>query len=86
MFGYKLIREVEIENLKKQVSDIKTIANTQANRIIELEKTIKEQEATIANLTTQTATVKSEHVEEKTEKPVKKVRRKSSKKNTKKEE
>ena len=86
MFGYKLIREVEIENLKRQVSDIKTIANTQANRIIELEKTIKEQEATIANLTTQTATVKSEHVEEKTEKPVKKVRRKSSKKNIKKEE
>jgi uncharacterized coiled-coil protein SlyX len=86
MFGYKLIREVEIENLKKQVSDIKTIANTQANRIIELEKTIKEQEATIANLTTQSAAVKSEHVEEKTEKPVKKVRRKSSKKNTKKEE
>lgn len=86
MFGYKLIREVEIENLKKQLSEIKTVANTQANRIVELEKTVKEQESTIANLTAQTATVKSENVGEKTEKPVKKVRRKSSKKTTKKEE
>ncbi|MBO7210385.1 MAG: hypothetical protein J6V44_05210 [Methanobrevibacter sp.] len=85
MFGYKLIREVEIENLKKQLSDIKTIANTQANRIVELEKTVKEQETVIANLTN-TAKVNSEVNEEKVEKPVKKVRRKSSKKNTKKEE
>ena len=85
MFGYKLIREVEIENLKKQVSDIKTIANTQANRIVELEKTVKEQESVIANLTNATK-VNSEVNEEKIEKPVKKVRRKSSKKNTKKEE
>lgn len=85
MFGYKLIKEVEIENLKTQLSDIKTIANTQANRIAELEKTVKEQESTIANLTNPVK-VNSEVNEEKVEKPVKKVRRKSSKKNTKKEE
>lgn len=85
MFGYKLIKEVEIENFKKQLTDIKTIANTQANRIVELEKTVKEQESTIANLTN-SVKVNNEVNEEKIEKPVKKVRRKSSKKNTKKEE
>lgn len=85
MFGYKLIRKVEIENLKTQLSEIKTVVNTQANRILELEKTVKEQETVIANLTN-TAKVNSEVNEEKIEKPVKKVRRKSSKKTIKKEE
>ena len=53
--------------------------------IAELEKEVKEKEATIANLTKPTTTVKNENVEEKIEKPVKKVRRRA-KKNIKKEE
>ena len=85
MFGYKLIKEVEIENLKTQLSEIKTITSTQASRIVELEKMVKDQESTIANLTNPVK-VNSEVNEEKIEKPVKRVRRKSSKKNTKKEE
>ena len=85
MFGYKLIKEVEFETLKTQLSEIKTITITQANRITELEKMVKEQESTIANLTNPVK-VNNEVNEEKIEKPVKKVRRKSSKKNTKKEE
>lgn len=86
MFGYKLIKTTEFENLKSQLADVQIIANTQAKRIAELEKEVKEKEATIANLTKPTTTVKNENVEEKIEKPVKKVRRKSSKKTTKKEE
>ena len=86
MFGYKLIKTEKIENLKTQLGDAQKTIDTQAKRLVELENKVKEQEATIANLTTQTATVKSEIVEEKTDKPVKKVRRKSSKKTTKKEE
>lgn len=85
MFGYKLIKTTEFETLKSQLADVQIIANTQAKRIAELEKEVKEHEATIANLTKPT-TVKNENVEEKIEKPVKKVRRKSSKKTTKKEE
>ena len=85
MFGYKLIKEVEFEKLKTQLSEIKTITSTQASRIVELEKIVKEQETTIANLTNPVK-VNNEANEEKIEKPVKKVRRKSSKKNTKKEE
>lgn len=86
MFGYKLIKTTEFVTLKSQLADVQIIANTQAKRIAELEKELKEKEATIANLTKPTTTVKNENVEEKAEKPVKKVRRKSSKKNTKKEE
>lgn len=85
MFGYKLIKEVEFEKLKTQLSEIKTITSTQASRIVELEKMVKEQETTIANLNNPVK-VNSEVNEEKIEKPVKRVRRKSSKKNTKKEE
>ena len=86
MFGYKLIKTEKIENLKAQLGDAQKTIDSQAKRLVEMENKIKEQEATIANLTTQTATVKNENVEEKIEKPVKKVRRKSSKKTTKKEE
>ena len=86
MFGYKLIKTTEFENLKSQLTDAQINANTQAKRIAELENEVKEHKATIANLTKPTATVKTENVEEKNEKPVKKVRRKSSKKTTKKEE
>jgi uncharacterized coiled-coil protein SlyX len=86
MFGYKLIKTEKIENLKTQLGDAQKTIDTQAKRLVELENKVKEQDATIANLTAKTATVKSEHVEEKTDKPVKKVRRKSSKKTTKKEE
>lgn len=86
MFGYKLIKTTEFETLKSQISDVQIIANTQAKRIAELEKEVKEHEATIANLTKPTTTVKNENIEEKIEKPVKKVRRKSSNKTTKKEE
>jgi uncharacterized coiled-coil protein SlyX len=85
MFGYKLIKEVEFEKLKTQLSEIKTITSTQASRIVELEKMVKEQESIIANLNNPVK-VNSEVNEEKIEKPVKRVRRKSSKKNTKKEE
>ena len=82
MFGYKLIKNVEIDALRNKLADAKEIMSSQASQIVELNNKIKELEGTIANLTAP-AKVKSETVEEK---PVKKVRRKSSKKTTKKEE
>ena len=82
MFGYKLIKEDEIENLKRQLADANEDVVAQAKKIAELNNKIKEYEKTIANLT------KHENVkiESKEEKPVKKVRRNRSKKTTKKEE
>lgn len=82
MFGYKLIKEDEIENLKSQLADANEDVVAQAKKIAELNNKIKEYEKTIANLT------KHENVknESKEEKPVKKVRRKYTKKNNKKED
>lgn len=82
MFGYKIIKEVEIENLKDELAHANVVIADQTKHIAELLDKIKEQDAIIANLTELTK-VKEEIVEEK---PVKKVRRKSSKKTTKKEE
>lgn len=88
MFGYKLIKEVEIENLKAELANAKADVKRYETRIAELENTIDKKDATILILSD--ANVKDEPVVEKPvktdEKPVKKVRRKSSKKNIKKEE
>ena len=82
MFGYRLIKNVEIENLKDELVHANVVIADQTKHITELLNKIKEQDSIIANLTELTK-VKEEVVEEK---PVKKVRRKSSKKTTKKEE
>ena len=82
MFGFRLIRTVEIETLRNNLAKSKEIMSSQATQIVELNDKIKALESDIANLTAHT-NVKHEVVEEK---PVKKVRRKSTKKNTKKEE
>jgi hypothetical protein len=84
MCGYKLIKSKEIENLKKELANAKADVKRYETRIAELEKTIDEKDATILRLSD--ANVKDEPVEENPEKPVKKVRRRSSKKNIKKEE
>ena len=84
MFGYKLIKIKEIENLKEELANAKADVKRYETRIAQLEKTIDEKDATILRLSD--ANVKDEPVEEKPEKPVKKVRRRSSKKNIKKEE
>lgn len=83
MFGYKLIKEVEIENLKRELANAKADVKRYETRITELENTIEEKDATILRLSD--VNVKDVPVEEKTEKPVKKVRRRA-KKNIKKEE
>ena len=91
MFGYRLIKEVEIENLKREAEkklqknseEYKKIIEAQRSLIAELESKVKEQETTIANLT-KTKNVKKERITTTEEKPVKKVRR-NSKKTTKKE-
>ena len=82
MFGYRLIKNVEIEHLKDDLAHANVVIADQTKHIAELLDKIKEQESIIANLTELTK-VKEEAVEEK---PVKKVRRKSTKKTTKKEE
>lgn len=84
MFGYKLIKSKEIENLKAELANAKADVKRYETRIAELENTIKEKDATIVRLSD--AQFKSEQVEAKPETPVKKVRRRSSKKNIKKEE
>jgi uncharacterized coiled-coil protein SlyX len=89
MFGYSLVKTVEVENLKVRSTDAQSSIERQAERIKELESKVAEYETTIATLTAQTVKVKNETAEEKTEKsdkPVKKIRRRSSKKNAKKEE
>ena len=87
MFGYRLIKEEEIEVLKNKLEDAIKLINEQKDKIIELDNKNKEYEKTIANLTKPT-NVKNEKVknENKDEKPVKKVRRKYTKKNNKKED
>lgn len=82
MFGYRLIKNVEIDHLKDDLAHANVVIADQTKHIAELLNKIKEQDSIIANLTELTK-VKEEVVEEK---PVKKVRRKSSKKTTKKEE
>ena len=90
MFGYRLIKEVEIENLKieagkklqKNSEEYGKVIESQRSLIAELESKIKEQETTIANLTKQKR-VNKDSVQE--EKPVKKVRR-NTKKTVKKED
>ena len=82
MFGYRLIKNVEIEHLESDLAHANVVIAEQTKRIAELLATIDEQKVVIANLTEAT-TVKNETVEEK---PVKKVRRKSTKKTTKSEE
>lgn len=82
MFGFRLIKKTEIESLLADLAKAKEITATQAKQIAELNAKIRKQEETIANLTATTTNV--EKVFE--EKPVKKIRRKSSKKTTKKEE
>jgi predicted nucleic acid-binding Zn-ribbon protein len=82
MFGYRIIKEVEIENLKSQLADANGIIDAQTKHISDLLNKIVELEKVVADLN-ESKTVKVEITEEK---PVKKVRRKSSKKTTKKEE
>jgi hypothetical protein len=83
MFGYKLIKEVEIENLQRELANAKADVKKYETRITELENVIDEKDATILRLSD--VNVKDAPVEEKPEKPVKKVRRRA-KKNIKKEE
>ena len=82
MFGYRLIKTVEIENLRTKLADSKEKIGLQAREIVELNDKIRELEDTIAKFN-EAAKVNNENKEEK---PIKKVRRKSSKKTTKKEE
>lgn len=114
MFGYKLFKKVEIEKLKSNLLEVKTLVDKQEKEIIELFDRLKEVEKlksnlvdvktivdrhenhivelfgknkeqdniTVVNLTENTK-VNNEHVEEK---PIKKIRRKNTKKNTKNEE
>lgn len=83
MFGYKLIKKSEIENLKLRLEDALDTIILREREIVELESKIKEQENTIAKLSNSTKDKQETTTEEK---HVKKVRRKSSKKTTKKEE
>lgn len=83
MFGYKLIKKSEIEDLKLRLADALDTITSQEQEIVELESKIKEQEKTIAKLSNQTKDKQETTTEEK---PVKKVRRKSAKKTNKKEE
>ena len=82
MFGYRLIKNVEIESLKDELAHANVVIADQTTHIAELLDKLKERDVIIANLTELTK-VKEETVEEK---PVKKVRRKTTKKTTKKEE
>ena len=89
MFGFKIIKSKEIERLKSdlealelELEDANETIEAQAKDILKLLDTIKEQEGIILSLSGSTK-VKSEITEDK---PVKKVRRKNSKKTTKKED
>ena len=82
MFGYKLIKTAEYEELKSNLANANRVIEVQAAHIADLNNKIEGLEKVIATLNEATA-VKIDRVEEK---PVKKVRRKSSKKTTKKEE
>lgn len=82
MFGFKLIKNGEFEKLTNDLADAKDVINTQMIKIDELNLKIVNLEKQIADLTAP-AKVETATVEEK---PVKKVRRRSSKKSNKKEE
>ena len=82
MFGYKLIKISEIENLNAQLVEANETISSQEKYIDELLNRIKEQEGIIAKLS-ESPKVNNEQAEEKI---VKKVRRKTTKKTTKKEE
>lgn len=86
MFGYKLIKIKEIENLELQLAEFKSTVNSQAQEIVELNNKIKEHENTIENLTKTTKVKNKKTIEKKEDLPVKKVRRKTTKKNIKKED
>ena len=73
MFGYRLIKTVEIENLRTKLADSKEKIGLQAREIVELNDKIRELENTIAKFN-EAAKVNNEIKEEK---PIKKVRRKS---------
>lgn len=81
MFGYKLIKNEEIENLKYNLDNVVDIVESHMELIDELNAKINEHESIISNLTKQI----KEKTDNNEDKPVKKVRRKSTKK-TKKEE
>lgn len=81
MFGYRLIKNEEIENLKSELADVKEKSAEQANYISKLLATIKEQDSIIANLTS--VTKDDSDITE--DKPIKKVRRKNSKRTIKKD-
>ena len=82
MFGYRLIKNVEIENLKDNLAHANVVIADQTKHIADLLNKIAELEKVVADLNES----KTVNVESTEEKPVKKVRRKSSKKTTKKEE
>ena len=82
MFGYKLIKISEIENLNAQLNEANETIASNEKYIDELLNRIKEQEGIIAKLS-ESPKVNNEQAEEKI---VKKVRRKTIKKTTKKEE
>lgn len=86
MFGYKLIKEDEIENLMRQLASANEDVMAQAKKIADLNNKIKEYEKTISNLTKHENVKCEKKTESKEEKPVKKVRRKYTKKNNKKED
>ena len=86
MFGYRLIKNVEIDHLKDNLAHANVVIADQTKHIADLLNKIAELEKIVADLSCQlneSKTVKAESTEEK---PVKKVRRKSTKKTTKKEE
>ena len=85
MFGYRLIKNVEVENLKSNLEEANFVIGENEKKIAELIERINDQEKIIAKLI-EAANDKSNQNEEKSDKPVKKVRRKNTKKNTKKEE
>lgn len=82
MFGYRLIKNVEIDHLKDDLAHANVVIADKTKHIAELLNKIAELEKVVADLN-ESKTVKVESTEEK---PVKKVRRKSIKKTTKKEE
>lgn len=82
MFGYRLIKEVEIEKLQKNLEEYNKIIEVQISLIAELKSKVKEQEITIANLNKPKKVKKESNTEDK---PVKKVRR-NTKKTVKKED
>lgn len=82
MFGYKLIKRSKFEDIKNQLDVANNIVDAQATFIAELLGKIKELETAISNLTDM-ANAKNENVAE--EKQIKKVRRKTIKKDNKNE-